>query len=137
MKLNTILDQVSSYAPDANLDVILRAYVYAAKAHAGQTRKSGEPYLVHPLAVAGILTDLKMDVDTIAVANLGDAYTAAGKTPFNLCLTDMRLPDGNGIDLIRHMHQHHPGVPVAMITAHGNMSSAIEALKAGAFDFVS
>ena len=79
----------------------------------------------------------RMDVDTTAVANLGDAYTAAGKTPFNLCLTDMRLPDGNGIDLIRHMHQHHPGVPVAMITAHGNMSSAIEALKAGAFDFVS
>jgi two-component system response regulator PilR (NtrC family) len=79
----------------------------------------------------------RMDVATTAVANLSDAYTAAKKSPFNLCLTDMRLPDGNGIDLIRHMHQHHPGVPVAMITAHGNMSSAIEALKAGAFDFVS
>ncbi len=79
----------------------------------------------------------RMDVATTAVANLGDAYTAARKSPFNLCLTDMRLPDGNGIDLIRHMHQHHPGVPVAMITAHGSMSSAIEALKAGAFDFVS
>jgi two-component system response regulator PilR (NtrC family) len=79
----------------------------------------------------------RMDVVTTAVANLGDAYAAARKSPFNLCLTDMRLPDGNGIDLIRHMHQHHPGVPVAMITAHGSMSSAIEALKAGAFDFVS
>ncbi len=79
----------------------------------------------------------RMDVATTAVANLGDAYTAARQLPFNLCLTDMRLPDGNGIDLIRHMHQHHPGVPVAMITAHGNMNSAIEALKAGAFDFVS
>jgi len=79
----------------------------------------------------------RMDVSTTGVANLGDAYVAARKSPFNLCLTDMRLPDGNGIDLIRHMHQHHPGVPVAMITAHGNMSSAIEALKAGAFDFVS
>ena len=79
----------------------------------------------------------RMDVATTAVANLDDAYAAARKSPFNLCLTDMRLPDGNGIDLIRHMHQHHPGVPVAMITAHGNMSSAIEALKAGAFDFVS
>ncbi len=79
----------------------------------------------------------RMDVSTTAVANLDDAYTAARKSPFNLCLTDMRLPDGNGIDLIRHMHQHHPGVPVAMITAHGSMSSAIEALKAGAFDFVS
>jgi len=79
----------------------------------------------------------RMDVATTAVANLGEAYSAAKKSPFNLCLTDMRLPDGNGIDLIRHMHQHYPGVPVAMITAHGNMSSAIEALKAGAFDFVS
>jgi len=79
----------------------------------------------------------RMDVATTAVANLGDAYSAAKKSPFDLCLTDMRLPDGNGIDLIRHMHQHHPGIPVAMITAHGNMSSAIEALKAGAFDFVS
>ncbi len=79
----------------------------------------------------------RMDVATTAVANLGDAYSAARQSAFNLCLTDMRLPDGNGIDLIRHMHQHHPGVPVAMITAHGNMSSAIEALKAGAFDFVS
>ena len=79
----------------------------------------------------------RMDVATTAVANLGDAYAAARQLPFNLCLTDMRLPDGNGIDLIRHMHQHHPGVPVAMITAHGNMNSAIEALKAGAFDFVS
>ena len=79
----------------------------------------------------------RMDVVTTAVANLGDAYAAAKKSPFDLCLTDMRLPDGNGIDFIRHMHQHHPGVPVAMITAHGNMSSAIEALKAGAFDFVS
>ncbi len=79
----------------------------------------------------------RMDVATTAVANLDDAYTAAKKSPFNLCLTDMRLPDGNGIDLIRYMHQHYPGVPVAMITAHGNMNSAIEALKAGAFDFVS
>ena len=79
----------------------------------------------------------RMEVATTSVANLADAYAAANTTPFNLCLTDMRLPDGNGIDLIRHMHQHHPGVPVAMITAHGNMSSAIEALKAGAFDFVS
>ena len=79
----------------------------------------------------------RMDVATTAVANLGEAYTEAKKSAFSLCLTDMRLPDGNGIDLIRHMHQHHPGVPVAMITAHGNMNSAIEALKAGAFDFVS
>jgi len=79
----------------------------------------------------------RMEVSTTTVASLGDAYAAAKSSPFNLCLTDMRLPDGNGIDLIRHMQQHYPGVPVAMITAHGNMQSAIEALKAGAFDFVS
>ena len=79
----------------------------------------------------------RMGVAATVVANLDDAYVAANKGAFSLCLTDMRLPDGNGIDLIRHMHQHHPGVPVAMITAHGNMNSAIEALKAGAFDFVS
>jgi two-component system response regulator PilR (NtrC family) len=79
----------------------------------------------------------RMEITTTSVANLADAYSAAKTTQFHLCLTDMRLPDGNGIDLIRHMHQNHPGVPVAMITAHGNMSSAIEALKAGAFDFVS
>ncbi|MDX1434757.1 MAG: sigma-54 dependent transcriptional regulator [Gammaproteobacteria bacterium] len=79
----------------------------------------------------------RMNVATTAVANLSQAYDAARRGPYQLCLTDMRLPDGNGIDLIRHMHQHHPSVPVAMITAHGNMNSAIEALKAGAFDFVS
>ena len=79
----------------------------------------------------------RMDVETTAVANLAEAYDAAKRGPYQLCLTDMRLPDGNGIDLIRYMHQHHPSVPVAMITAHGNMNSAIEALKAGAFDFVS
>ena len=72
MRLNDILDAVSNYAPNADLDVIMRAYVYSAKAHAGQMRKSGEPYLTHPLAVAGILADLKMDVDTIATGLLHD-----------------------------------------------------------------
>jgi len=72
MRLNDILDAVSSYAPNADLDVVMRAYVFSAKAHAGQMRKSGEPYLTHPLAVAGILADLKMDVDTIATGLLHD-----------------------------------------------------------------
>ncbi len=72
MRLNDILDSVSNYAPNADLDVIMRAYVFSAKAHAGQMRKSGEPYLTHPLAVAGILADLKMDVDTIATGLLHD-----------------------------------------------------------------
>jgi GTP pyrophosphokinase len=72
MRLNDILDAVSEYAPNADLDVIMRAYVFSAKAHAGQMRKSGEPYLTHPLAVAGILTELKLDVDTIATGLLHD-----------------------------------------------------------------
>ncbi len=72
MRLNDILDRVGNYATDADLDVIMRAYVFSAKAHAGQVRKSGEPYLTHPLAVAGILSEWKMDVDTIATGLLHD-----------------------------------------------------------------
>jgi guanosine-3',5'-bis(diphosphate) 3'-pyrophosphohydrolase len=72
MRLNDILDTVGKYSTDADLDVIMRAYVFSAKAHAGQTRKSGEPYLTHPLAVAGILAEWKMDVDTIATGLLHD-----------------------------------------------------------------
>ncbi|MCP5157154.1 MAG: sigma-54-dependent Fis family transcriptional regulator [Ectothiorhodospiraceae bacterium] len=79
----------------------------------------------------------RMGVAVEAVATLAEARAASRGRTFDLCLTDMRLPDGNGIDLVRHMHQHHPTTPVAMITAHGSMDSAIEALKAGAFDFVS
>ena len=56
---------------------------------------------------------------------------------FDLCLTDMQLPDGNGLELVEWMQQHTPTVPVAVITAHGNMETAVRALKAGAFDFVS
>jgi two-component system response regulator PilR (NtrC family) len=79
----------------------------------------------------------RMDVGAIKAMTLKQAYKLAEDRKFDLCLTDMRLPDGNGIDLVRFMQQHCPNVPVAMVTAHGNMDSAIEALKAGAFDFVS
>ena len=54
-----------------------------------------------------------------------------------LCLTDMRLPDGNGIELVEYVQENYKELPVAVITAHGNMESAVKALKAGAFDFVS
>ncbi len=79
----------------------------------------------------------RMQVGASRAMNLKQAYELAKNRKFDLCLTDMRLPDGNGIDLVRYMQQHCPNVPVAMITAHGNMDTAIEALKAGAFDFVS
>jgi len=83
------------------------------------------------------ITLARMDVTTTPCADLGEAYAAARDPSCRLCLTDMRLPDGSGIDLVRFMHRHRPEVPVAVITAHGSMESAVDALKAGAFDFVS
>jgi two-component system response regulator PilR (NtrC family) len=73
-------------------------------------------------------------VDTAADLTSARAQLAQGK--YDLCLTDMRLPDGSGQDLIRHIAQKYPETPVAMITAYGNVDAAVEALKAGAFDFV-
>src|SRR4249920_3720620 len=73
-------------------------------------------------------------VDTAADVSSARAQLAAGK--YDLCLTDMRLPDGNGLELVAHIAQRYPDLPVAMITAHGNVEAAVEALKAGAFDFV-
>jgi len=79
----------------------------------------------------------RMDIDSACAANLEEARSALKRARFDVCLADMRLPDGDGIDLVRFIQRHYPTVPVAMITAHGNMESAVEALKAGAFDFVS
>ncbi len=72
VRLEDIEEKVSKYAPGADLDLIERAYIVSARCHAGQKRRSGEPYLVHPLAVADILADLKLDVDCIAVGLLHD-----------------------------------------------------------------
>ena len=83
------------------------------------------------------LTLNRMDVQTAAVGDLKQARDALETQEFDLCLTDMRLPDGNGIELVRFIQQGYPAMPVAMITAHGSMEAAIDALKAGAFDFVS
>jgi two-component system response regulator PilR (NtrC family) len=83
------------------------------------------------------LTLDRMDVTTTTAANLGEARALLAEHHYDLCLTDMRLPDGNGIDLVDHIQKHHPDTPVAVITAHGNMEAAISALKTGAFDFVS
>jgi guanosine-3',5'-bis(diphosphate) 3'-pyrophosphohydrolase len=72
LRLNDILDKVAAYHPAADLDVIKKAYVYSAKVHQGQIRKSGEPYLVHPLEVAGILADLRLDEASIVTGMLHD-----------------------------------------------------------------
>ncbi len=79
----------------------------------------------------------RMKVDTDSAGNLAQARERLTTREYDLCLTDMRLPDGDGIDLVRTIVSEHPRTPVAMFTAHGNMDTAIEALKAGAFDFVS
>ena len=83
------------------------------------------------------ITLLRMGIDAQSVLNLKDAQQILAARSFDLCFTDMRLPDGNGIELVRHISAQYPELPVAMITAHGNMETAVEALKAGAFDFVS
>ena len=83
------------------------------------------------------ITLARMDIACRSAADLQQARDWLKREAFDLCLTDMRLPDGNGIDLVRHIQAACPELPVAVITAHGNMESAIEALKAGAFDFVS
>jgi two-component system response regulator PilR (NtrC family) len=79
----------------------------------------------------------RMQVDAVACADLKEARQQLGAQPFDVCLTDMRLPDGDGIDLVREIAERHPELPVAVITAHGSVDTAVEALKAGAFDFVS
>ncbi len=72
IRLNDILDQIHSYLPDADTSLVERAYVFSAKVHAGQVRLSGEPYLSHPLAVAFILSQLKLDLPSIAAGLLHD-----------------------------------------------------------------
>ncbi|MEX2481124.1 MAG: sigma-54 dependent transcriptional regulator [Gammaproteobacteria bacterium] len=78
----------------------------------------------------------RMDVDCVTAADIAAAEGLLREQHFDLCLTDMRLPDGNGLDLVAHVARRYPHLPVAVITAHGNMESAIAALKSGAFDFV-
>ena len=83
------------------------------------------------------ITLSRMNIDTVSAEDLTSSRSLLKQHNFDLCLTDMRLPDGNGIDLVKTIGTDFPALPVAVITAHGNMESAIEALKAGAFDFVS
>jgi len=83
------------------------------------------------------LTLGRMDIDTVTAADVTSAKSNLEARNFDLCLTDMRLPDGDGLQLVEWMQSHASGVPVAVITAHGNVETAVQALKLGAFDFVS
>ncbi|MGZ8158873.1 MAG: sigma-54-dependent transcriptional regulator [Methylobacter sp.] len=79
----------------------------------------------------------RMDIQTCCAENIAGAKTLLQQKPFDLCLTDMKLPDGNGLELVDFIQTLSGPIPVAVITAHGNMESAILAMKKGAFDFVS
>jgi len=83
------------------------------------------------------ITLSRMGLQTHSAATLKEAREIVARERPDLCLTDMRLPDGNGISLVEHIQQEFPHIPVAMITAHGSVEAAIAALKAGAFDFIS
>ncbi|MEH6558762.1 MAG: sigma-54 dependent transcriptional regulator [Oceanicoccus sp.] len=82
------------------------------------------------------ITINRMGLDTDSAENVSAAISYLKANDYGLCLTDMKLPDGDGLDIIRHIQQERPEIPVAMITAFGSTEIAIDALKAGAFDFV-
>ena len=79
----------------------------------------------------------RMDISARTCSDLASARTTLAKDAYDLCLTDMRLPDGDGLELVEWIQTEAPGTPVAVITAHGSVETAVRALKLGAFDFVS
>ena len=79
----------------------------------------------------------RMHIEVATAGDFASAIEALNTGRFDLVLTDMRLPDGDGLDIVQWVQQHRPGVPVAVITAHGNVEAAVRALKLGAFDFIS
>jgi two-component system, NtrC family, response regulator PilR len=92
-----------------------------------------EPDLCELLSI----TLQRMNLSPRTAATVGIAQRMLKTEQFDLCLTDMQLPDGDGLELVKWIQQYSPSVPVAVITAHGNMETAVRALKLGAFDFVS
>ena len=82
------------------------------------------------------MTLIRMGLDVDAAGTGFDAEQLLQRHRYDLCLTDMRLPDGNGLDLLAHVGRHYPNTPVAVITAFGSAENAVAALKAGAFDYI-
>jgi two-component system response regulator PilR (NtrC family) len=83
------------------------------------------------------ITLSRMGLETRSAEDYSNATHMLHDESFDLCLTDMKLPDGDGIALVEHIQQHYPNTPTAVITAHGSIDLAIKAMKCGAFDFVS
>ena len=82
------------------------------------------------------MTLTRMGLDTHCAGNRAEALELLGKNTYELCLTDMRLPDGDGLEVLDYVAKHRPDLPVAVITAHGSAENAVAALKAGAFDYL-
>lgn len=83
------------------------------------------------------LSLMRMGLNANTAGSVKEAKALLATHTYRLCLTDMRLPDGEGLDVVRHITEHCADIPVAVITAHGSMSNAVAALKAGAFDYLS
>lgn len=83
------------------------------------------------------LTLSRMGLAAECAGSVREAKAALAENEFHLCLTDMRLPDGEGLEIVRYIAEHHPRLPVAVITAWGSAENAVAALKAGAFDYLS
>ena len=82
------------------------------------------------------MTLTRMGLDAHCAGTTSEALALLGKHSYELCLTDMRLPDGDGLAVLAYVSKHHPNMPVAVITAHGSAENAVAALKAGAFDYL-
>ncbi len=83
------------------------------------------------------LTIERMGIKTECADTVEDAKFRLSRSHYDLCLTDMRLPDGNGLDLMKHINLHHSGLPIVVMTAFGSADNAVSALKAGAVDYLS
>ena len=82
------------------------------------------------------LTLSRMGLAAACAGSVSEARQALAEGEFQLCLTDMRLPDGDGLEVVRYISEHHAQTPVAVITAFGSTENAVAALKAGAFDYL-
>ncbi|MBI3045559.1 MAG: sigma-54-dependent Fis family transcriptional regulator [Betaproteobacteria bacterium] len=82
------------------------------------------------------MTLARMGLEAHCASTTTEAYALLAKNSYDLCLTDMRLPDGDGLTVVEYVAKHHPNLPVAVITAHGSAENAVAALKAGAFDYL-
>jgi DNA-binding NtrC family response regulator len=82
------------------------------------------------------LTLMRMGLNVTTAGSVKQALEQLQKQKFDLCLTDMRLPDGEGLQVVEHIHQHNLDIPIAVITAYGSTENAVRALKLGAFDYL-